>query len=123
MPLAPASKSLQLEIAEAPPGGVAVVRLVGTLDVSSQHEAERFLAGLVAAGHTRLALDCAGLAFVSSAGLRALIGTVKLVKPRGGGLAICSPHPPIRQLIELSGLKALLCLSDTVEAGRTALGS
>jgi anti-sigma B factor antagonist len=122
MTIAPASKGLQFELVEAPAGGVAIVRLVGTLDVSSQQTAERFLADLVTAGHTRLALDCAELSFVSSAGLRALIGTVKLVKPRSGGLAICAPQPPIRQLVELSGLKSLLCLSDTVAAGRVALG-
>ncbi|MFM1821740.1 MAG: hypothetical protein RI967_6 [Planctomycetota bacterium] len=119
----PASGQFQIDLADAPAGGVATVRLVGTLDVSSQTAAEAFLGDLVTKGHVRLALDCADLAFVSSAGLRALIGAVKLVKPRGGGVAVCAPRPPIRQLIEFSGLKALLTLSDSVDAGRAALGA
>jgi anti-sigma B factor antagonist len=119
----PASGQFEIDLTDAPAGGVATVRLAGTLDVSSQAAAEAFLGELVAKGHVRLALDCADLAFVSSAGLRALIGAVKLVKPHGGGVAVCAPRPPIRQLIEFSGLKALLALSDSVDAGRTAVGA
>ena len=70
--------------------GVVTVVLAGTLDVTSQHAAEQFIAGLVSSGHRRLAFDCSELAFVSSAGLRALIGAVKLVKPHCGGVALCA---------------------------------
>lgn len=126
MATVPASEGFQIELADGPgdgaAGGVAIVRLTGTLDVSTQESAEHFIADLVAAGHRRIAFDCSDLAFVSSAGLRALIGAVKLVKPHGGAIALCAPRPPIRQLIEFSGLKALLSLSDSVDAGRTALG-
>jgi anti-anti-sigma factor len=122
MTIASASKWLKFELVEAPATGVASVRLAGALDVSSQQTAERFLADLVTAGHTHLALDCAELAFVSSDEQQGLIGTVKLVKPRSSGLPICAPQPLIRQLVELSGLEPLLCLNDTVAAGRVALG-
>lgn len=115
-------KGLYMELVGTAAGGVATIRLVGTLDVATQQLAERYFAEQVTAGHTRLALDCAEVTFISSAGLRALIATVKLVRPQGGGLAICAPTPAIRQLIALSGLSSLLSLSDTVQAGHLALG-
>lgn len=94
-----------------------VVVLTGKLDAQSQVAAERFLEELVSTGVRRVALDCSGLEFLSSAGVRALLTLVKRVKPLGGGVSVCAARPHVRQLLEFSGLKALLSISTTVEEG------
>jgi stage II sporulation protein AA (anti-sigma F factor antagonist) len=94
-----------------------VVVLTGKLDAHSQVAAERFLEELVSTGVRRVALDCSGLEFLSSAGVRALLTLVKRVKPLGGGVSVCAARPHVRQLLEFSGLKALLSISTTVEEG------
>lgn len=105
----------------AAPGAPCVVALFGKLDASSQAAAERFLEDVVAQGSHRVVLDCAGLEFISSAGVRALLTLVKRVKPLGGAVSVCAARPHVRQLLEFSGLKALLSISSTVEDGCASL--
>jgi anti-anti-sigma factor len=98
-----------------------VVVLAGKLDALSQVTAERFLETVVANGATHVVLDCTALEFISSAGVRALLFLVKRVKPLGGAVSVCAPRPHVRQLLEFSGLKAILSISGTVDEGRAAL--
>jgi anti-anti-sigma factor len=53
--------------------------------------------------------------------VRALLYLVKRVKPLGGAVSVCAPRPHVRQLLEFSGLKALLSISSTVDEGAAAL--
>ena len=50
-----------------------------------------------------------------------LLYLVKRVKPLGGAVSVCAPRPHVRQLLEFSGLKALLSISSTVDEGAAAL--
>jgi len=113
------SDGLVLSASEA--GSPRVVALAGKLDANSQAAAERFLEEIVAGGATQVVLDCTALEFISSAGVRALLFLVKRVKPLGGAVSVCAPRPHVRQLLEFSGLKALLSISTTVEEGCAAL--
>lgn len=96
----------------------ALAALHGRLDERSHVDAERELVALVAgAGQARLVLDCAGLEYLSSAGLRALISSYKRMKARGGAIALCELRPDVREIIEISGLRAVFQLHATrVEA-------
>lgn len=98
-----------------------VVVLAGKLDAGSQLAAERYLESIVAEGATRVALDCAELEFISSAGIRALLFLVKRVKPIGGAVSVCAPRPHVRQMLEFTGLKSILSISGTVDEGCAAL--
>jgi anti-anti-sigma factor len=93
-------------------GALAVLH--GRLDERSHVDAERELVALVAgAGQPRLVLDCAGLEYLSSAGLRALISSYKRMKARGGAIALCELRPDVREIIEISGLRAVFQLHGT----------
>jgi stage II sporulation protein AA (anti-sigma F factor antagonist) len=110
-----------LTLSAADAGSPRVVALTGKLDAKTQLAAERFLEGLVAEGASRVVLDCSGLEFLSSAGVRALLVLVKRVKPLGGAVSVSAARPHVRQLLEFSGLKALLSISNSVEDGCLAL--
>lgn len=113
------TEGLTLSAADA--GSPRVVVIAGRLDAKTQIAAERFLEGLVDAGESRVVLDCSGLEFLSSAGVRALLILVKRVKPLGGAVSVSAARPHVRQLLEFSGLKALLSISNSVEDGCLAL--
>lgn len=92
----------------------ALAALHGRLDDRSHLEAERELLALVAsAGRPYLVLDCARLEYLSSAGLRALISAFKRMKARGGAIALCEMRPDVREIIEISGLRAVFTLHAT----------
>jgi stage II sporulation protein AA (anti-sigma F factor antagonist) len=110
-----------LTLSASDAGLLRVVVLAGRLDAKTRPAADRFLESLVLDGATRIVLDCSELEFLSSDGVRALLLLVKRVKPLGGAVSVSAPRPHVRQLLEFSGLRALLCISDSVEDGCLAL--
>ena len=119
----PTLQTQGLTLSASDAGMPRVVVLAGRLDANTQLSAEAFLDELVASGASRFVLDCSGLEFLSSAGVRALLMLVKRVKPLGGAVSVSAARPHVRQLLEFSGLKALLSISNSVEDGCLALSS
>ena len=91
---------------------VAVIN--GRVDSVSAPDFQSSLAAAVDAGGSRLILDCTDLSYISSAGLRALLVTVKKVDALGGGVCMCELSGPIREVLEVSGFVRFLKVFDTV---------
>jgi anti-sigma B factor antagonist len=90
------------------PGGIAVVRPLGRLDVYSAAELRPQLIALVAAGHSRLVVDLTGVAFLDSSGVGALISGLKAARAAGGGLRIVSPHEQAHVVLRMAMLHQVL---------------
>jgi len=58
----------------------------------------------LAAGRSQLILDLSGVAFMNSAGLRALVQAYKAAQAKGGALQVTNPSPRVRELFALVGL-------------------
>jgi anti-anti-sigma factor len=102
-------------------GESTVVIPEGRLDFgtapSFEKELERALAG-TATAPTALIIDCAGLEYVSSAGLRAFLVTARSAQRAGVRFALCTLRPAVREVFDLSGFTRII----TVHADRaTAL--
>jgi anti-anti-sigma factor len=119
--MASAGNATDLELTHTMDNMIALVQLRGHLDGNSQIAAETYFKMVVASGSTRIVLDLAQVEFISSAGLRAVLLLLKLVKGNHGGLAVCASQPRVTQLLEFSGLKTLLSIAPTVDEGRAAL--
>lgn len=64
-----------------------------------------------------LLIDCSGLDYVSSAGLRVLLMGGKQSKQKGHGYALCSLQDTVREVFEISGfLSVLSCYPDRAKA-------
>jgi anti-sigma B factor antagonist len=108
---------LRTEILDA---GVPVVRVTGELDISTVAQLVRVI-GAAASGAAvkppRLVVDLTALEFCDSTGLRALIGAVKEVHVLGGKAVLAvAPAGMLDHLLELSGLREFLRVTDTVDA-------
>ena len=55
-------------------------------------------------GVTELALDFQDLEYISSAGLRVLVATQKMMAQRGGNLRLLSPNDDVQEVFEMTGL-------------------
>ena len=64
-----------MDIAERTEGAAVVVSLNGRLDGATAPDLEATITAIVERGDVRVALDCAEMGYVSSAGLRALLET------------------------------------------------
>ena len=97
------------------PDGVAVVRLIGRLDLPVAAVVKDRLAKVVADGHPRLVVDLGEVSFVDSSGLGALIGGLKAARLAGGDLRLARPADQARLILGLTTLDRVLQLCGTVE--------
>ena len=68
-----------------------------------------------------LVVDLSRTLFIDSAGLGSLVSLLKNCNQCGKRLALASPTPQIRQIIELTRLHRLLDIYDGIEAARNAV--
>jgi anti-sigma B factor antagonist len=68
--------------------GVTLLRLVGEIDLSSAHLMVDSIDDAVDAGATTVVLDFAGVTFVNSTGLGAMVAATKRLRADGGDLIL-----------------------------------
>ncbi len=104
-----------MDISIQPRGQVAVVGIVGSVDGLTAETLLSTLQAHVVQGNTRLVVDLSGVEYTSSAGLRALLATVKEARRRGGDLRLADINPNVRKVLELSGFATILKIYGAVD--------
>lgn len=102
--------SMSVQIHTSKEGNGTVVQLQGKVDATSAPSVEQALVGVIDQGEKRLVLDCAGLDFISSAGLRSLLLAVKKMKAAGGGISLAALQPNVKEVFDISGFSALFTI-------------
>jgi len=97
-----------LEISIKPEQEVTIVAVSGSVDGLTADGLLAALSGEVGRGHARLVVDCAALDYTSSAGLRALLGSVKQARAQGGDVRLAAVQGPVMRVLELSGFTSIL---------------
>jgi len=102
-------------------GSALVVVVTGRMDaVTAQAFVDRLREEL-ARGALRVVVDCAGLEYVSSAGLRGILTIYKELNHKGGTQAYCALREQVREVFDVSGFASIIPIHDTREAALTAL--
>ncbi len=99
-----------------------IVQLIGRLDAVTTPDYEKQARELIEAGENRLVLDLAQLDYISSAGLRGLLVTAKLLQARGGRLRFANVTGNVRSVFEIAGFLTMFQLDESVAAALGALG-
>lgn len=93
---------------------VTVVRISGKVDSLTSDALLQALSGEVGAYRTRLVADFSAVEYTSSAGLRALLITLRETRGHGGDLRLAAVQPPVQRVLELSGFNSILKVYDDV---------
>lgn len=93
-----------------------VVRVKGSVDNLTADQLTGALQGYVNAGQVRLVCDLSGVDYTSSAGLRAILGTLKAARQEGGDFRLAAVRPGVQRILELSGFTSILKLYGDVDA-------
>jgi anti-anti-sigma factor len=93
----------------------------GRLDGATCGKFAERVEALVTGDEPRLLVDFAGVEFVSSAGLRVVLGLMKKVKAGRGALALCAVQPAVREVLEITGLAGMIDIHPERAAALTAL--
>jgi anti-anti-sigma factor len=101
-------------------GLTTVVIPEGRLDFGAsagfQAQLERVLAGAETA-RGGVIIDCAGLDYVSSAGLRAFLLAARASQRAGLAFAMCALKPAVREVFDVSGFSRVIAVrADRAEA-------
>ena len=93
--------------------GILTLTVKGRLDADTTEQFGEALNRCIEQGSHKIILDLAGVDYVSSVGLRALMVGAKRVAPLGGKIVICAPHPRVLKLLELAGFTSILPIAGT----------
>jgi anti-anti-sigma factor len=102
-----------MDIATRAQGGVTIVAFAGSLDSNTSPQAQQAVDGVLAAGARQLVVDCTALEYISSAGLRVLLGAAKRLKGAGGALRLFGLNETVREVFEISGFATILAVFAT----------
>ncbi|MEK7786825.1 MAG: STAS domain-containing protein [Chloroflexota bacterium] len=86
---------------------VSVMTVKGRVDSATAPDLENALKQLVETEKTQIVLDLKDVEYMSSAGLRAMVSTLKAVKRINGDLRLCSPSPRVAEVLRLAGLTSI----------------
>ena len=93
---------LTLDLADRDDGGV-VITVVGEIDSSNCDRLQDLLREQ-ATGAAAVDVDLAGVTFIDSSGLRALLVGQQAISGADGSLRVTNPSDNVRRLFEITGL-------------------
>ncbi|NWF68642.1 MAG: STAS domain-containing protein [Chloroflexi bacterium] len=99
---------------------VTLVEVSGRVDSMNASELGGALAKAIDNGRILLVLDLAGVDYMSSAGLRELVNSLKKAQKATGDLRLAQPSERVREVLEMAGLDTIFQIFDNPN---DALGS
>ena len=106
-----------MEISQKEENGIFFLSFKGRLDGSSATEAEQTIKSILEGDNNRLLFDFGQLEYLSSAGLRVVLGAAKEIKRKDGKFALCALNAYVKEVFEVSGFGAIIPIADSIEAG------
>jgi anti-sigma B factor antagonist len=82
---------------------VTTVSVNDNVDALTAGDLAKVIGDQIAQGHVNIVVDLIHVEFMSSAGLRTLLGAVKETRSQGGDLRIVSTNPGIDKVLKMSG--------------------
>ena len=104
-----------MDITTRTQNGVTLVVFAGSLDSNTSPQAQQTLDEMLAAGARKVVIDCRALDYISSAGLRVLLGAAKRVggAGAGGALRLFGLNETVREVFDISGFSTILAIFAT----------
>ena len=100
-----------------------IVAVAGSVDAITAPELSRILLGEIANGRANLVVSLIGVEFMSSAGLRTLLGAVKEARSNGGDLRIASANPGVDKVLKMSGFHNIAKVFPSQDEAISSFGS
>jgi len=104
-----------MEIKEQAINDVVVLDLAGRLDTINYGILEKKLESLFTQQKTKIILNCSGLNYISSSGLRVLLMYLKKANTVGGKLSISFLPQNIREIFDISGFTSIFDIYGTTD--------
>lgn len=90
--------------------GYAFVCVEGRVDTTNANEFESSMLQVIADGYTKIVLDCSGLDYISSSGLRVFLIIQKKMTAAKGQFRLCGLQPGIVEIFDISGFTSIFSI-------------
>jgi len=87
--------------------GVAVLEPAGFVNAHTVRQFEAAMEELVQEGRYQILLNCRALAYISSAGLGAIMGLIETVRNNGGDILLCELQEGVYAIFDTLGFTQL----------------
>jgi anti-sigma B factor antagonist len=115
--------SAELSLITRPGRGCTVVQVDGTLDLASTPAFRAYLRQVMDDGASVIVLDLAGVKFMDSSALGAIVSVYKELRQRAGRLCLAAVQPVVRRVFELTSVDRVVSIYDSVEAAEADLAA
>lgn len=103
-------------------GNVLLVSVAGELDLETAPRLRTLVdARLAHTGARHLLLDMAGVSFLDSSGLGAILGRYRTVSGAGGSMGIAGARTGVKRVLKLSGVAQIIRMYASRDTGLRAL--
>jgi anti-anti-sigma factor len=112
-----------MEITHRVENEILMIAIKGRLDAATATIADETIKETLAENTNRLLFDLSALEYLSSGGLRVILGAAKEIRRREGKVVLAALKPYVYEIFEVSGFTAMLPIKETVEEGLKDLAS
>ena len=106
-----------MEITHRVENEILIIAVGGRLDAATAPIAEETINKTLAENTNRLLFDLSALEYLSSGGLRVILGAAKEMRRREGKVALAGLNQYVYEIFAVSGLTAMIPIKETVEEG------
>ncbi len=99
--------------------GVFIVMPDGRLDTNTSPEAEQLIMAAIENGENKVVIDFSKTDYISSSGLRVILKTAKVLKPKNGTAALCNTNKQIHEVLEISGFLGVVNTFNSLDDAMT----
>jgi anti-anti-sigma factor len=106
-----------MELNHVQEGANTIIEIKGRLDAATAPEADNEIKKIMDNDCSRILFNLNDLEYLSSGGLRVILGVAKELKRKEGKLVLCSLNPFVKEIFVVSGFESLIPIEDTFESG------
>lgn len=102
-------------------GGIRLIKLAGTLDIVGVNAVEVRFSGYCSGENARVLVDLSEVDYLASIGIRLLTLNAKSLASRAGKMVLLSPLPQVQEVLEMTGIPAIIPMYDRLESAQAVL--
>ena len=112
-----------MEITHRVENEILMIAIKGRLDAATATIADETIKETLTENTNRLLFDLSALEYLSSGGLRVILGAAKEIRRREGKVALAGLNQYVYEIFDVSGFTAMIPIKETVEEGLKDLAS
>jgi anti-anti-sigma factor len=111
-----------MDINHAKEGEITIIKINGLLDATTAPVADKTIKKILKRDCLRMIFDFSTLDYLSSGGLKVILGAAKELRRKEGQIVLCSLSKFVKEIFEISGINSLIPITESVESGIEQMG-